>query len=57
METTHSILVNTKNASKCLAVADSKAKTNALMFMADALLQNAITIQKTKHFLKWQMLL
>ena len=40
METTHSILVNTKNASKCLAVADSKAKTNALMFMADALLQN-----------------
>ena len=33
METTHSILVNTKNASKCLAVADSKAKTNALMFM------------------------
>ncbi len=41
MEATRSILVNTKKASTCLAMLDSETKTQALMFMADALLQNA----------------
>ncbi len=41
MESTHSILVNTKKASKSLALLDSQTKTQALQFMADALTKNA----------------
>ena len=44
METTHSILVNTKKASTCLAMLDGDTKNKALCNMADALLQNADNI-------------